>query len=387
MLVRRAHVLMLAAALCLGAGFLSAEGEEAESEHPMDIDFLFNYYNQDGEHSPVTGGVGTEAMDVVGPLVVLNWQVNDDWTLEADLGADTISSASVDAMDDHLSTASELDTRAYTAVTMTHETPKQTWGFTGGLSVEYDYSSLIAGLSWSRDFRQETTTLGAALRHYADTVDLYDIDGVNRGEDSRSTTDVSLSLTQVLGRRTVGTVEVSLSDQSGFLSTPFHEVILQAPGGGEGEHVAERLPDARRRTALGLRLNHAFTPRLVGRFGVRAYDDDWGIQATTVELEPHFKLAREHDTWIFPILRFHDQTGSDYFAPPETFAGFEDFFTADRDLSTFTSQKYGLGWKWDRGSGKRVKGWNRFETRITYYTRDDGLESISTSFHFGRTLR
>lgn len=375
----------LVAVLVLAAS--GARAQEPADERPIDVDFLFNYYNQDGERSPVTGGVGSEAMDVVGPLVILNWQVSDDWKLKADLGADSISSASIDAMDDNLSSASKLDTRAYTSVTMTHERPEQTWGFTGGLSTEYDYNSLFGGVSWSRDFRQETTTLGASLRHYADTVDLYDIDGVNRGEDDRSTTDLSLSLSQVLGRRTVGSLELSLSDQSGFLSTPFHEVILRAPEGGEGEHVTERLPDSRRRTALGLRLNHAFTPRIVGRFGLRVYDDDWGIQATTLEVEPHFRVGRKHDTWIFPILRLHDQTGSDYYAPPETFTGSEDFFTADGDLGSFGSQKYGLGWRWNRGNGRRVKGWNLFETRVTYYTREDGLEAISTSLHFGRTFR
>ena len=322
-------------------------------------------------------------MDVVGPLVILNWQVSEAWTLDANLGADTISSASVDAMDGNLSTASAIDTRAYTAVTMTRETPKQSFGFTTGVSVEYDYRSLSAGLSWSRDFRQETTSVGLGLRRYSDTIDLYDIDGVNRGADDRATTDVSVSLTQVLSRRTVAAIELSLSDQSGFLSTPFHEVIL-AP---DGERVAERLPGARQRVALGLRLNHAFGQRLVGRFGLRAYDDDWGIAATTIEIEPHFRLARDGDTWIFPILRHHDQQGSDYFGLPGVFDGSEAYYTADRDLSTFTSQKYGIGWKWGQGAGGRRLGWNRFETRLTYYTRDDGLDSISTSFQFGWSLR
>ncbi len=74
MLVRSATVaLVLLAAGSVDVSVLNAQTAE---QGAMDIDFLFNYYNQDGENSPVTGGIGTEAMDVVGPLVILNWQVS-----------------------------------------------------------------------------------------------------------------------------------------------------------------------------------------------------------------------------------------------------------------------------------------------------------------------
>lgn len=393
-LIRRvvATGVMLTASLAVAAWGQSDSGRDGAATTAIDkgaieIDFLFNYYNQDGENSAVTGGIGTEAMDVVTPTVVLNWQVSELWTLNADLGADAISSASVDAIDDNVSSASEVDTRAHTSVTMSRETGRQTVGFSTAVSTEYDYNSLMAGLSWARDFNQDNTTLAVGLRHYEDVVDLYDIDGVQQGEDDRTTTDFSLNLTQVLSKKSVGAIEISVSDQSGFLSTPFHEVIL-APADGPQIRIAERLPDSRSRTAVGLRYNYAFSKRTIGSFRLRGYDDDWGVQAFTIEVEPHFKWRGDKDWWIFPILRHHDQEGSDYFGGPATFDGSEQFFTADRDLSTFTSQKYGVGWKVALGgTAARRTGWSRFETRLTYYTRSDGLESISTSFAFGWSLR
>ena len=39
----------------------------------VDGEFLFNYYDQDGDHSPVTGGLGTEALQVLSPVVVAQW--------------------------------------------------------------------------------------------------------------------------------------------------------------------------------------------------------------------------------------------------------------------------------------------------------------------------
>ncbi len=58
------------------------------------------------------------------------------------------------------------------------------------------------------------------------------------------------------------------------------------------------------------------------------------------------------------------------------------FYTAARDLSALDSEKYGLGLRMILKRNRR--GWSRylraFETRLTNYSRDDGLEAISASF-------
>lgn len=82
-------------------GDLGVEGE-----------FLFNYYDQDGDFSPVTGGLGTEALQVVSPVLISRWSINDRWTLNASFGLDQITSASTDNIDDHVSSASRVDERA-----------------------------------------------------------------------------------------------------------------------------------------------------------------------------------------------------------------------------------------------------------------------------------
>jgi len=376
-----ALVLALAGLALLAA---PAGAQEVMADGQIDVDFLFNYYQQDGEHSPVTGGIGDEDMDVLSPVILVSWKVNEDWTLRTDLGVDGITSASVDAIDDNVSSASRQDSRAYATVTGSRPLGTSTVSLTGGFSSEYDYQSFMAGAGWSRDFNRRNTNLSANLRMYADTVELYDIDGVKRGEDDRDSLDLTLGLTQVLGPKTLLTVELYGAQQDGFLSTPFHEVILT-----DGDRVAERLPDSRRRTALGLGLNHAFSDRVVPRVRYRLYDDDWGIQAQSVELEPRFRLGETTGgggSWIYPILRWHTQTGSDYFGLPGVFDLEDRYFTADRDLSELTSEKYGLGWHWDAGAGGG-RGWRgrlrRLQARVTWYSRDDGLESLSASFGVG----
>ena len=60
-------------AVALGAA-LAAAGPTARAEGPpegiLDADFLFGYYDQDGDRSPVTGGVGTVTSTILASHVV-----------------------------------------------------------------------------------------------------------------------------------------------------------------------------------------------------------------------------------------------------------------------------------------------------------------------------
>ena len=244
----------------------------------------------------------------------------------------------------------------------------------------------MAGLRWSRDFNQKNTTLTASGRYFADTVSLFDIDGINRGSARRHTTDLSMTVTQILGRRLVATVDAGWTTQRGFLSTPFHEVIVApAPGLPDDHRVAERLPDVRDRRAVGMRLNYASTDWLVQRGGYRFYSDTFGITAHSLESETHFKLPTSDEMWVFPILRFHRQTSSHYFGLPGTQPLDTEFFTADRDLSGFDSWRYGAGWKWV-GAGGGTLGWLPFrsvEARVTRNERSDGFRAVAVSVGLG----
>ena len=346
----------------------------------IDINFLLNYYDQDGEHSPVTGGVGTEDLQVVAPVFVIDWTLSDDWSLKLDFGVDGITSASTDNIDTEVSSASRQDSRAYMTVSASRSwRENQTWRFGASLSNEYDYSSLGGHVGWSIDLDQRNTTLAVGLRYFTDAVVLYDIDGVDQGEADRETTDLSVSLTRVLGRRTVASVELGYTMQSGFLSTPFHEVILaptlEFP---QGQHVTERLPDSRNRLGIGFSLHHSLTSKIVQRVSYRFYDDDWGIRAHTVEAETHFRLPTRNEVWVYPILRFHTQEASDSFGLPGAFDGSESFFTADRDLSEFVSEKFGLGLRWQFRNKKSgfFSRLQSFESRVATYSRDDGFEAV-----------
>ena len=134
-------------------------------------------------------------------------------------------------------------------------------------------------------------------------------------------------------------------------------------------------------------MNHAFRPSLVQRVAYRYYDDDWGINAHTTELEPHFRFSSAWEMWVYPILRYHTQTGTRYFGEPGTFTGDEEFLTSDWDLSDVATQKIGAGWTVFALPGQEwMMQLNRFEVRGTYYDRDDGLTGFTVSLGFGWTF-
>lgn len=398
MQLKRLFVTAFAAAVVAGAPAARVRAQ-ARPEGVVDADFLFGYYDQDGDHSPVTGGVGTEKAEVFSPVILLAWRVTESLSLSADVGVDQVSSASMGNIQTELSSASipASDTRFFGTLRAKKKWKASTFGISVGAAKEYDYQSFSYGLDWSVELNQANTALSASVRRYDDAIDLIGIDGHGNqggglppttGSGDRTTTDFTVLVSQTMGKRTAGSLELFVSQQDGVLSTPYHEVVIGpwAPGGPAGERVAERLPDSRLRKALALRLNHSFSDRFVLRTWYRYYSDDWGITAHTLDLEPHFRLRSDREMWVFPILRYGTQTGADYFGVPGTFTGAESYYTSDWDLAETTMLKYGLGWTVNTRPGQTWLGiLRRFEARAAVYDRDDGLTAFATSFAFGWT--
>ena len=78
-----------------------------------EVNFLYSYYEQDGDHSPVLGGTGTEYLtDQVGKIIV-NIPVKEN-TISFSAGIDHYTSASTDNINPaSISSASVVDDRIY----------------------------------------------------------------------------------------------------------------------------------------------------------------------------------------------------------------------------------------------------------------------------------
>ena len=130
-----------------------------------EVDFLFNYYEQDGNHSPVTGGIGSEKLECLTPLTIVNVPFDTVNNISVSVGLDYYTSASCDQIDrfitsassQYLSAASSKDTRTHFDATYSRKNLAGTTdkGIMIGYSNEFDVNSFSGGLHFNLSSRDE----------------------------------------------------------------------------------------------------------------------------------------------------------------------------------------------------------------------------------------
>ncbi len=135
-----------------------------------DIQVLFSYYTQDGNHSAVTGGTGTEELMVYAPEVNITHRRDSVHTFTLNAGADIITSASTDNIDFVVSSASRVDMRSHISLGYSRQLGRSGLraGIQAGLSVESDYTSLPLGLSLGRTSADRSREWQVSLQCYFD---------------------------------------------------------------------------------------------------------------------------------------------------------------------------------------------------------------------------
>jgi hypothetical protein len=374
---------------------------EIVAEEPIEIDFLVNYYSQDGDHSPVTGGKGTEQLTESSPMVIVHIPYANGQKLSVTTGFSAYSSASTGYIDMVMSGESSSDIRGFVNADYSWQSDDKisTYGILMGGSVEYDYRSFSIGGQYTRQFANGNSEISLKAKAFFDEVDLiYPIefrppgqeDGDNLGTDKRYTYNLSAVYSQVLSTRAQMSIAFEPTIQNGFLSTAFHRVYFA----GADQAALEKLPDSRVKFPLSLRLNYYMDDWIISRSFYRYYTDDFGITAHTFNQE--FPIRFNQTYSIIPFYRFSTQSESDYFAPYGEHSGLDEFYTSDFDLSGFNSHKFGLGFRYYplKGlgsfgvplldSGISVK---KFELRVAQYNRSDGLKSINATLGLSFQLR
>lgn len=371
---------------------MTAFGQRGDSAYvkrtvsTTEIQALFSYYAQDGEHSAVTGGKGTEDLQVYSTALSIARQKDSTRSYYITAGVDIISSASTDNIDFEMSSASKTDFRAYMKAGIGR---KLGTGFTAGInaafSFESDYLSLGPGvyITHSNDDQTREWTLAAQVyfddlrwfdhwKHdelvypvemrYKEWLDAY----------TRTSYNLTFSLYQVINRRMTVGFYPGVAIQSGLLSTPFHRVYFNDESGR-----VENLPSSRVKFPLGVQLNTFIGSRWILRTYYRYYRDDFGITAHTVSVESPVKLSRI--VTLIPFVRLYHQSAADHFRPHGWHHTDQEFYTSDYDLSQFESYKSGLGFRYAPYSGEGKTIFKEVEVRYTFYKRSDGLTANMVS--------
>lgn len=357
---------------------------------PIDINFLFNYYEQDGNHSAVTGGIGTEELQDYSTVINILVPMDSSNQLNIESSINVYSSASTDNIDARTSSASSQDLRSSLSFNWNRLLADQRnsldWKF--GASVESDYLSLWLGMGWTHSSKDQNRVFSLSTQLFFDRWILYFPAELRNtiiptvDTDKRRSYNLSLGFQQVINKRLNASLSTDLSMQKGFLSTPFHRVYFQ----GETLPRIEHFPDIRWKVPLGLRLNYFATDLFVMRFFYRYYWDSFGIQAHTVNLEVPVKLNL---AWtVLPFYRYHRQSAADFFLPFGAHIDGNEFYTSDFDLSALSSHKFGVGLRffplWQLSKAEARLQWeiSAISLRFSHYRRSDGLKAWSLSTLF-----
>ena len=383
-----------------------------------EIDLVSSYYNQNGDHSPVTGGIGTQQVTDFSNGLNLNlvWynQANNKNTLMLGLGYDHHSSASA-AYVALLGGSKTGGTRWYPSVDWTVENSKtgNTFGIGAYYSGEYNYKSKELDIHWTTKTDDKNGEFGVKLQAYLDKVtmilpsefvppspisqpgttiittasgntEVLSSSGqvISNSKSSlptseRNTFTAALSYTQQVSSRFQFSILGDAVAQNGYLGLPFHRVYFNT-----GKDTIEKLPSSRFKFPIGARMNYFLGDNIILRAYYRYYVDSWGIRSNTASLEIPYKVTPFFS--ISPFYRYYDQTAARYFAPYETHNVTDEFYTSNYEYSNFHAGFYGIGFR--VAPPKGVFGWQNLhdlEIRYGHYSQTTDLVSDVVSLSLG----
>lgn len=365
-----------------------------------ELNILTSYYEQDGHHSAVEGGQGTQHLTDLTPTIILNVPLDSVTRVSANFGMDYYASASTDRIDQVLSSPSSSDTRFHLDLGLSRQlADKRTIvGVGGGFSSEYDYLSFNVSGSWARasaDGNRELSVAGQAFFDKVTVIRPVELRSTPdmTGGTTRQSYNLSIVYSQVLTQRLQAAVSTELVAQRGLLSTPFQRVYFRETGGALGTAKTEVLPRQRYKFPVGLRLTYYATDLVQLRGYYRFYNDNFGISAHTLELETPVKVTPFFV--LYPFYRYHTQTAADYFAPYLQHSITDTYFTSDYDLAAFSAHKMGLALRYSPvyGIGRfktpfkgRVARFKSLDLRYAYYRQDTGLTASLISADLSFTM-
>jgi hypothetical protein len=359
--------------------------------HRTEVQMVFSYYNQDNNHSAVTGGIGTEKLKVYAQQVNVDFIKDSTRTFHLDAGVDVITSASTDNIDYVRSSASEHDGRYHATVGYNRflKNKRTSIGGVFAFSVESDYLSFGPGITLNHINVNQSNEISLSIQAFFDDLRWFDEGRLStliypfelRNQNwfdiyKRNSYNVNFGFHQTLTRRMSIGIYPGLSYQSGLLSTPFHRIYFN-----DNALRVENLPQTRLRIPVAVQLNTFLGSRLIARTYYRYYQDDFDITAHTFNLEMAIKISRKIS--ITPFMRWYNQTASKFFNPYKEHSIQQEFYTSDYDLSEFNSIKPGMSLRFAPYSQKGRRTFEDIEIRYARYERSDGLHANMITLYFG----
>lgn len=359
-----------------------------------EINLVSSYYQQDGDHAAVTGGIGSQKLTDIANTIDVKFIRYDKklrkHNFSFEVGIDHYTSASSDKVDLKAnSSASHGDTRIYPSLGWSMENTKKGSTLSAGASysTEYDYQSLGGYIGFAQKTKNRMGEFAAKMQVYIDQLTLVnpvelrstpDPEDYHYGSAGRNTYAGSLSYSQIINEKMQLMLLADVVQQTGYLSLPFHRVYFD-----DGSVHQENLPDKRFKIPLGVRFNYFAGDKFIFKTFYRFYTDDWGLTAHTASLEIPVKVSPFFSA--SPFYRFYQQSASDHFKAYQEHTATDEFYTSNYDLGNFSSHFLGLNLRFNPAKGVLgIKRLNMLELRYGHYMRSNDLNSniISLNLRF-----
>ena len=340
-----------------------------------EINLVSSYYQQTGNNSSVTGGIGTEKLTDISNTIDVKMfsygKTGIKHSFDFEAGIDHYSSASSDKIDLQAnSSASSADNRFYPSITYIRENEEKGKSVAFGLSssLEYDYQSFGGNIGFSKTTNDKSGEFTVKFQTFLDQVKLIAPielrnNTTSEGTESRNTFAGSLSYAQIVNKNFQLMFLIDIISQKGYLSLPFHRVYFN-----DNSVHQENLPNSRFKIPVAVRASYFLNDNIIFRGYYRYYSDDWKLTAHTIDLEIPVKLSPFLS--LSPFYRYYNQQGTKYFKGYQEHTNNAEFYTSNYDLSTFNSHFFGAGVKFTPMKGVfGVKHLNTLEIRYGHYNR------------------
>jgi len=282
-------------------------------------DALYHHY---------TGG----GVDINGPSVLIRKKAGKSLSFVGNWYVDHVSSASIDV----ITTASPYtEERTQWSLGMDYLRGNTTMRVNYVSSEESDFDAKTYAFSVSEDMFGDLTTLTLSYAFGEDVVGRSD-DPSFRRENTRQ--HYGVSLTQILTRNMIATLNFETITDEGFLNNPYRSVRYADAGSSVGYSFEPELyPATRTSNAIGLRARYFLPYRAAIEAEYRFFTDTWEIDGHTLSL-----------TYVHPWgpftaegkFRYHDQTGAAFFSDLFPRSEATNFRGRDKELSPLTSYTF-----------------------------------------------
>ncbi len=290
-------------------------------------DALFHEYNG--------GGVV-----VNGPSILVRKKVLEKFSISANYYVDMITSASIDV---ETTASAYTEERTQYSVGVDYLTGKTIMSLNYTNSSESDYEAKTTSFSISQDFFGDLTTLSIGYSQGDDTVKK---NGQPDFQRALRRQNFRLGLSQIITKSFLVSLATETITDEGFLNNPYRSVRFLDPSVPIGySYQLELYPNTKTSTA-GSIIGKYFLPyRAAVSLEYRIYSDTWGVTAQ------NFEIAYTHpigDHYVLDVsLRNYQQDHGDFYSDLFPFQNSQNFFGRDKELSTYSSNSFGLGVTYD----------------------------------------